>query len=217
MPSHPTPLAGAAVAPADADVGAPAAHDDVERALLAQLHFASGGWHDGLAACAGGASRGLRLIEARGHFGMGQRAAALHVLEQLLAERPGDALVLYHKAQFLAQSGRPREAVAALAGLIASVPDFPGALTALATLVFPGPSYRDVLGRLHEVLRPPSYLEIGVEHGTSPGAGRSQPPGRRGRSRAQAADSSVAGRGAALPHDERRLLRATHARRRVRG
>jgi tetratricopeptide (TPR) repeat protein len=168
MPSHQVPpegaasqWAGAASARSQPDL------DEVERALLAQLHFASGGWHDGLAACAGAASRGLKLLEARGHFGSGQRATALQAVEQLLTDRPDDALALYYKAQFLAQSARPQEAVQTLDRLIERLPDFPGALTTLASLVFPGPAYREVLARVHEALRPRSYLEIGVEHGTS--------------------------------------------------
>lgn len=167
MPSHDTPPADAAAPPVNAPFSATAEHDDVERALIAQLFFAAGAWQDGLSTCAGPGSRGLRLLEARGHFGGGQREAALSVLEQLLAERPRDALALYYKAQFLAQAGRQPEAVPVLTELVASAPDFPGALLALASLVFPGPPYRDVLARLHEALRPRSYLEIGVEHGTS--------------------------------------------------
>jgi hypothetical protein len=167
MSSHRTAQTGAATQPADTAEGEPAALDDVERALLAQLHFAAGAWRDGLDTCSGAASRGLKLIEARGQFGLGQRAAALGILSQLLAERPGDALVLYHQAQFLAQSGQQQEAVQVLASLIGNLPDFPGALLTLASLVFPGPPYREVLARLHQALRPRSYLEIGVEHGTS--------------------------------------------------
>jgi len=167
MPSQQVPPRGAPTDPAEATAGPLPAFDDVERALLAQLHFASGAWQEGLAACSGASSRGLRLLEARGLFGLGQRAAALQVLEQLLAERPDDLLPLYYEAQFLAQSERSAEAVRALDRLVARAPDFPGALTTLAALVFPGPSYRDVLARLHEALRPHSYLEIGVEFGTS--------------------------------------------------
>jgi len=37
----------------------------------------------------------------------------------------------------------------------------------LASLRLPGPSYRDVLRRLHELLRPRSYFEIGVETGAT--------------------------------------------------
>src|SRR5262249_10166906 len=38
---------------------------------------------------------------------------------------------------------------------------------ALASLRLPGPPYRDVLRRLHELVRPRTYLEIGVETGAT--------------------------------------------------
>lgn len=160
---------GAAPAPPSVAGDDPASLDDVERALLAQLHFASGGWQQGLdiSRSAGPGSRGLRLLEARGWFGMGQHSAALELLDRLLCERPGDVLALYYKAQFLGQSAQPALAAQALATLVDHMPDFPGALSSLASLVFPGPPYREVLARLHEVLRPRTYLEIGVEHGTT--------------------------------------------------
>ena len=148
---------------------AAASLDPVERVLLAQLHFADAAWQEGLALVqhASPEAQGLRLIEARGHFGKGDRAEALRILERLLAEHPDDVLALYYKAQFLAQSGQPREATHVLSELIGRMPDFPGALKLLGSLVFPGPPYRELLARLHEVLRPRTYLEIGVEHGTT--------------------------------------------------
>ncbi len=167
MPSKSLPPEGPASPTDTSNAAGPPVLDDVERALLAQLHFGSGSWQEGLAICGGAASRGLKLLEARGFFGVGERAAALAVVEQLLAERPDDPLALYHQAQFLAQSARRKDAVRALDALVERAPDFPGALTTLAQLVFPGPAYRDVLARLHAALRPRSYLEIGVEHGTS--------------------------------------------------
>ena len=143
--------------------------DDVERALLAQLYFASGGYREGLVLARPRAesSDALVFIEARARFALGDAEAALALLESRLAQNPEDSLGLYYKAQFLAQSGRPAEGAAALGTLIERVPDFPGALETFAPLVLPGPSYRDILRRLHDVLRPRTYLEIGVEHGTT--------------------------------------------------
>jgi len=143
--------------------------DDVERALLAQLYFASGGYREGLvlARQRAGSSDALAFIEARARFALGDAEAALALLESRLAQNPEDSLGLYYKAQFLAQSGRPAEGAAVLGTLIERVPDFPGALETFAPLVLPGPSYRDILRRLHDVLRPRTYLEIGVEHGTT--------------------------------------------------
>lgn len=142
--------------------------DDVESALFAQLYFASGGFREGLALAKRPAgSTALALIEARARFALGEVPAALALLEERLARRPDDLLALYYKAQFLAQSGRPAQGVAVLSTLIEAMPDFPGALESLAPLVFSGPSYRDILRRLHDALRPRAYLEIGVEHGTT--------------------------------------------------
>jgi hypothetical protein len=67
----------------------------------------------------------------------------------------------------LVQSGRAADGARVLGSLIELMPDFPGALETFAPLVLPGPSYRDILRRLHDVLRPRTYLEIGVEHGTT--------------------------------------------------
>jgi hypothetical protein len=143
--------------------------DPVERALLAQLYFASGGWAEGLAltASSGGEVRGLALLEARARFGLGERDTALDLLERHVGKYPDDTLGLYYLAQFLGQSSRPRDAAHALVRLVERHADFPGALQALATLVFPGPSYRDILKRLQDALLPRVYLEIGVEHGTT--------------------------------------------------
>lgn len=143
--------------------------DDVERALLAQLYFASGGHREGLelARPRAGSSAALALIEARARFALGDATTALALVEHRLAEHPGDLLALYYQAQFLAQSGRAADGAAVLGALIERMPDFPGALETFAPLVLPGPSYRDILRRLHDVLRPRTYLEIGVEHGTT--------------------------------------------------
>jgi len=65
------------------------------------------------------------------------------------------------------QSGQTQAARESLHALTHRAPDFPGALQALAQLSFPGPPYREVLRRIHTLLRPDVYLEVGVEHGTS--------------------------------------------------
>lgn len=146
-----------------------AALDDVERALLAQLHFAAGAWREALdlVRAAGSATRGLELLEARALFGLGERDAALELLREWVGRTEDNGLGLYYQAQFLSQVGRGPEAAAVLRSLVGRQPDFPGALQSLATLMFPGPPYREVLRRIHDIVRPRTYLEIGVEHGTT--------------------------------------------------
>jgi hypothetical protein len=143
--------------------------DDVERALLAQLHFSAGAWREGLelVCTAGSEPRGLQLLEARARFALGEQDAALELLRDWVARAPDNGLGLFYQAQFLNQLGRGPEAAAVLRALVGRQPDFPGALQALATLMFPGPPYREVLRRIHDILRPRTYLEIGVEHGTT--------------------------------------------------
>jgi hypothetical protein len=146
--------------------------DDSECVLLAQQYIGSGALRAALELCrsrgaTASQSRGLVLCEARARFGLGERDAALVLLDELLALQPCDGLASFYKAQLLAQSGQVETAKQVLTELIRATPDFPGALPALAQLSFPGPSYRDVLRFLHERLRPQTYLEIGVEHGAT--------------------------------------------------
>lgn len=165
-PVSPAPSASSESASAEAPSRA---LDDVERALLAQLHFSAGAWREGLELVRGAQrrARGLCLLEARALFALGERDAALELLREWVALEPDSGLGLYYQAQLLTQAGRGPEAAVALRALVAHQPDFPGALQSLATLMFPGPPYREVLRHIHDVLRPRTYLEIGVEHGTS--------------------------------------------------
>lgn len=145
--------------------------DSTELVLLAQQLIGLGALRDALEVCERDATsdsaRGLRLCEARARFGLGEAGVALEIVEGLLAAGPRDSLALFYKAQFLAQSGEGAEARAILRELIGIAPDFPGALPTLAQLAFPGPPYREVFRRLHEWLKPRTYLEIGVEHGAT--------------------------------------------------
>lgn len=169
-PASSPPTASSPNDSASARVDAPSdVLDDVERALLAQLHFSAGAWREGLdlVRAAGREARGLGLLEARALFALGERDAALALLRDWVMRAPDNGLGPFYQAQFLSQAGRGPEAAAVLRALVGRQPDFPGALQALATLMFPGPPYREVLRRIHDILRPRTYLEIGVEHGTT--------------------------------------------------
>jgi hypothetical protein len=145
--------------------------DDTELVLLAQHLLSAGRSEEALDICrrveASSSVRGLRLCEARALFGLGEPEAAIQILDALLAGEPRDSLARFYKAQLLAQSSKSVEARGTLRALIDTTPDFPGALPLLAQLTFPGPPYREVLRRLHEQLRPRTYLEIGVEQGAT--------------------------------------------------
>ncbi|HEX5098997.1 MAG TPA: class I SAM-dependent methyltransferase [Polyangiaceae bacterium] len=107
----------------------------------------------------------LALCEAIARFVGGERDAALAAVAELAAQRPADLNVLSVLAEMRARSGDPRGACAVLETLIERYPDYPGAQPALASLLMPGPPYREILKAIHRALTPRTYLEIGVETG----------------------------------------------------
>jgi predicted O-methyltransferase YrrM len=115
----------------------------------------------------GGAEPALRLTHAAALFGLGQQARAIGLVDEVLAERPEHLLALFYRAQMAQHAGDTARATELLLRVLARWPDFPGAHGALASVRLPGPPYRDVLRRLHELLRPRTYLEIGVETGAT--------------------------------------------------
>jgi hypothetical protein len=127
------------------------------RAAL-ELCEAARGW--------GVADPALTLVEATARFALDQRGAALEAVARAVPARRS-LMALHLEAHMLAAEGRKEESRARLASLIDECPDFPGAQALLSRLVLPGPPYRDVLSRLHHVLRPENYLEIGVESGAT--------------------------------------------------
>ena len=144
--------------------------DETECVLVAQQYLAAGSLREALAVCVSRgphSGRGLRLCEARARLALGERDRALAIITELATTHPRDVVCAFYKSQIQLQAGQAQAAHATLCELIATAPDFPGALPALAQLTFPGPPYREVLRRLHARLRPEVYLEIGVEHGTS--------------------------------------------------
>jgi tetratricopeptide (TPR) repeat protein len=109
----------------------------------------------------------LRLCRAAALFGLGQHARAIALVDAVLVQQPEHLAALFYRAQMAQHGGDTELATELLLAVLERFPDFPGAQGALAGLRFPGPPYRDVLRRLHELVRPRSYLEIGVETGAT--------------------------------------------------
>ena len=116
---------------------------------------------------AGEAAPALQLTHAAALFGLGHHARAITLVDGVLARQPGHLAALFYRAQMAQHAGDPERASALLLAVLERFPDFPGAQGALASVRLPGPPYRDVLRRLHELLQPRTYLEIGVETGAT--------------------------------------------------
>jgi predicted O-methyltransferase YrrM len=86
-------------------------------------------------------------------------------VERLSAADPNDLNARYVLAEMCTRSGNRQGALDALRELVERYPDYPGGQALLASLLLPGPPYREVLAALHRVLGPEAYLEIGVETG----------------------------------------------------
>jgi hypothetical protein len=109
----------------------------------------------------------LQLTRAAALFGLGRHDVAVALVDEVLAKAPEHLAGLFYRAQMAQHAGDARLASELLLRVLGRFPDFPGALGALSALRMPGPPYRDVLRRLHELLRPRCYLEIGVETGAT--------------------------------------------------
>lgn len=107
----------------------------------------------------------LDVSEAAVRFAGGDAPRALEILEDVLRSSPGHLIALFQKALIVARRGDLAESRRILEAVIGAFPDFPGAHGALASILLPGPPYREVLSRIHRMVRPDMYLEIGVERG----------------------------------------------------
>ena len=138
--------------------------------LLATQALRVGSLSYALALCdayGGAAEPALRITQAVAWLGLGQSSRALDLIEQVLAEDPSHPTALLYGAQLTLQARQDARATQLLLRLLERFPDFPEAHGLLAKACFPGPPYRDLLQRLHEILRPRRYLEIGVETGAT--------------------------------------------------
>jgi hypothetical protein len=109
----------------------------------------------------------LGLCLAVAEFVSGAREAAFSRMERLAATAPDDLNRQSVFAEMLLRAGEKRLAIEALLAVVDRYPDYPGAQGTLASVLMPGPHYREVLRAIHERLRPDTYLEIGVETGAT--------------------------------------------------
>jgi hypothetical protein len=145
-----------------------------EVVLIAQQNVRVGAPWSAIAVCEAGRGLGLDdpailLCEATARFAVGERERALGIVESMLERVPENTVALNLKAHMLIPLSGPRETIPIFQKIIGIFPDFPGAQGALSSLLLPGPSYREVLARVHAKLRPDTYLEIGVDTGATLG------------------------------------------------
>lgn len=144
--------------------------DQADLVLLAAQALRVGSLDYAAAVCeahAGESGAALALTHAAALFGLGQHARAIALVDAVLARTPDHLPALFYRAQMAQHQGERPRALELLLRVLGRFPDFPGAQGALASLQLPGPSYRDVLRRVHELVRPRSYLEIGIETGAT--------------------------------------------------
>jgi predicted O-methyltransferase YrrM len=114
-----------------------------------------------------GADPGLDLAEVTILARKKRFTEAARSLAGLRERTPGFLIAELYAAQVCAELGERERAIEILGAAARRCPDYPGVAGTLATLLMPGPGYRDVLAVLHRELRPRGYLEIGVETGAS--------------------------------------------------
>src|SRR5262249_25076948 len=89
------------------------------------------------------------------------------IVDGVLNRLPDHLPARHLRAHLRSAMGDKPSARAELSRVIAAWSDYPAAQGALAQWLLPGPSYRDVLAKIHRLLRAATYLEIGVETGAS--------------------------------------------------
>jgi Methyltransferase domain len=164
-------LADSFVAPAAEIAAAFGALDADELVFVLQQCLEAGAWDHALALTDAlervEQTPGIRLCRAVATFLSGDTAGGLSAVDGVLAggARPLPALSV--RAEMLLRLGQREAARESLLELVGRYPDYPRAQGLLATLYMPGPHYREVLARLHQLLRPKTYLEIGVDTGAT--------------------------------------------------
>src|SRR5256885_3192075 len=107
------------------------------------------------------------LASGRSKRAAGRMKEALADFSRAAALAPGDPKCLLQAAEVAYLAGEPQLALEYCAGLRASGAeiDFTDLMEARAR--FAGEHYLEVMARIHEAVKPRTYVEIGVERGTS--------------------------------------------------
>lgn len=98
---------------------------------------------------------------------LGRMQAAIVQFERACELEPGQARHHFEAALVYRAAGEQAMALAHCRKALELTPDLEPAYQLQAELVLPGPSYLDVISRSHAWLQPRTYLEIGVEVGSS--------------------------------------------------
>lgn len=164
-------LADSFVAPAAEIAAAFGALDADELVFVAQQCLEAGAWDHALALTDALAKAeqtpGIRLCRAVATFLSGDTAGGLSAVDALLASGTRPLPALSVRGEMLLRLGQRDAARECLLELVGRYPDYPRAQGLLATLYMPGPHYREVLARMHQLLRPKTYLEVGVDTGAT--------------------------------------------------
>jgi predicted O-methyltransferase YrrM len=110
---------------------------------------------------------GLIVLQSRLLGQSGRLGAAAHCLEAARELDPEGLVPLMCAAMLAIQARDAATAKQLLCSVIQRCPDYPGVAGILASVLMPGPNYRDVLAEVHRMVKPRGYLEIGVESGAT--------------------------------------------------
>lgn len=106
-------------------------------------------------------------VRAYAHDRLGRHEQASAQMNSAVAIDGGNPIVLYYAGKLAGDHGRQDDALSYLARSIDALPWFGPADQQIWSTLFPGEDYLNVLGLIHDRLRPRTYVEIGVDRGRS--------------------------------------------------